>query len=54
MTTMFAKLMGHPSLIETSVEDGADRLGLELIGVDAQKLAVIHDELLHRIQNYSG
>jgi hypothetical protein len=49
-TTMLAKLMGQRPLIETSVEAGADRIGLELIGVDAEKLAVIHDELLETIQ----
>jgi hypothetical protein len=45
-----AKLLGQRPLIETSVEGGADRLGIELIGVDAEKLAVIHDELLEAIQ----
>ena len=49
-TTVLAKLMGQRPLIETSVEAGADRVGLELIGVDAEKLAVIHDELLESIQ----
>jgi hypothetical protein len=50
-STVIAKLIGQRPMIETSVEDGADRLGLELIGVDAEKLAVIHDELLEAIQN---
>jgi hypothetical protein len=45
-----AQLLGQRPLIETSVEGGADRIGIELIGVDAEKLAVIHDELLEAIQ----
>jgi hypothetical protein len=50
VTTVLAKLIGHVPMIETSVEAGADRLGIELIGIDAEKLAVIHDELLEMIQ----
>jgi hypothetical protein len=52
VSSMLAKLIGQPALTETSVENGANRLGRELIGVDAEKLAVIHDELLDRIRNY--
>ena len=53
VSMMFAKMMGQHPLIGTSVEDGAERLGLELIGVDAEKLAVIHDELLEAIQAHA-
>jgi hypothetical protein len=50
---VFAKLIGQRALIETSIEAGADRLGLELIGVDAEKLAVIHDELLEAMRAHA-
>jgi hypothetical protein len=53
-TTVLAKLMGQRPLIETSVEAGADRIGIELIGVDAEKLAVIHDELLESLQAHES
>jgi hypothetical protein len=50
---VFAKLIGQRPLIESSVEAGAERVGLELIGVDAEKLAVVHDELLEAIQTHA-
>jgi hypothetical protein len=53
VSKVLALLSGHHPLINTSVEDGAERLGLELIGVDAEKLAVIHDELLEAIQTHA-
>lgn len=53
VSRMFAKMVGQHPLIGTSIEDGAERLGHELIGVDAEKLAVIHDELLEAIQAHA-
>jgi hypothetical protein len=46
---VFAKLIGQRALIETSIEAGAQRLGLELIGVDAEKLVVSYEEVLQAI-----
>jgi hypothetical protein len=54
VSLVLAKLIGQHPLIETSIEAGAERLGLELIGIDAEKLAVIHDELLEMIQAHAA
>jgi hypothetical protein len=53
VSIVLAKLIGQRPLISTTVEAGAERLGLELIGVDAEKLAAIHDELLEAIQTHA-
>jgi hypothetical protein len=53
VSKVFAKMLGQQPRINTSVEDGAEQIGLELIGVDAEKLAVIHDELLEMIQTHT-
>jgi hypothetical protein len=53
VSTVISRMIGQRPMIETSVEDGAERLGLEMIGVDAEKLAVIHDELLEAIQTHA-
>lgn len=53
VSKLLAMLIGQRPMIETSVEDGADRLGMELIGIDAEKLAVVHDELLEAIQKHA-
>jgi hypothetical protein len=50
VSKLLARLMGQPALIETSVEAGAQRLGMEMIGIDPQQLVMAHDELLRRMQ----
>jgi hypothetical protein len=48
-TITLTKLMRMRSPIETSVERGAERLCMELIGVDPTRLIAAHDQLLERI-----
>ena len=50
VTSALSKLVGQPALLETSIDRGAQRLGMELIGVDAEKLAAAYGELLARIK----
>jgi hypothetical protein len=54
VSKVFAKMLGQQPRINTSVEEGAEQLGLELIGVDAEKLAVIYDELFEIIQTHAN
>jgi hypothetical protein len=52
-TIALSKLIGMRSPIETTVERSAQRLSMELIGVDPTRLIAAHDELLGRIQTLS-
>jgi hypothetical protein len=52
-TITLSKLIGMRSPIETTVEGGAGRLCMELIGVDPTRLIAAHDELLKRIKALS-
>lgn len=50
-TITISKLSGMRSPVETSLERGAERLCMELIGVDSTRLIAAHDQLLERIQS---
>jgi hypothetical protein len=50
VSATLSKLAGQQQLIETTLERGAARMGLELIGVDSDKLVASHDELLAAMQ----
>ena len=50
MVGAMAKLVGQQAFLETSLERGSERLGLELIGVDAERLAATHAELIGAVQ----
>jgi hypothetical protein len=48
--TAIARLLGISFPIENSVEAGAERLAMEMVGLDPQELIVAHDELFRRIE----
>lgn len=45
-----SELMGTPGPTESTIERGAERLCMELVGVDPTRLIAAHDLLLERIQ----
>ena len=49
-SSVLAKLVGANAPTTTSVEEGAHKLSMDLVGVDPEELVAAHDALLERMQ----